>query len=733
MSLLKKTISIYWKINILLSMLITLVLFTISLYREYQNSISLSFSIVDTKLESLDKYLSQKDLLEIKSLLSYAINPIVFRVGISSDVFLKENEIIVNEYLDLNSKYLLHEQKKLIFNGKRIGFLELYVDPLSIVKQTFKNQSIQFFLFFLIMLFLFFHKSFLTISILEVFRNLINVINGEKLNLINIENTLRNVIEKNQKVGNKELNDILTQFFSILVEYSNQKQKIVLSKAIEDTAQQVAHDIRSPLSALSMVASTLKDIPEEKRIIIRNATQRINDIANDLLSKGKTDSVKDIAIENAEQNIISPLKSNQASGKSLRIEFLPALVDILVSEKRMQYMKRSDLEIDVDLTQGFGAFATVDDKELKRVMSNLINNSVESFDATIYESQQKKNTINIEVIKINKEQAEIVIKDNGKGIPEDILSKLGTEQLSYGKNSSAESGTGLGLYHAKKTIESMNGQFKIESALSKGTTVRLILPLSKTPDWFATEVSLVNKTMLVSLDDDTSIHQIWSGRLQSLGLSDKIQHIRFQSYELFENYINQNIDKLSQMQMLVDYELLNQSKTGLDVIEDLVLEKYAILVTSRYEESQIQERAKKLNLKILPKALSGSVPFLYAKSEIQNPNVSNINETDSYDWVLLDDDELVHMTWKFEAKNKNKKLISFKTVNELNSQKTAINKNSKIYIDSNLGNGVKGEEIAKALYDEGYAQIYLATGYQAESFQHLKFLKGVVGKDPPKD
>ncbi|MFN3454782.1 MAG: sensor histidine kinase [Pseudobdellovibrio sp.] len=515
--------------------------------------------------------------------------------------------------------------------------------------------------------------------------------------------------------------------------YLENENKILKLNYIYVVAQQVAHDIRSPLSALSMVASTLKDIPEEKRIIIRNATQRINDIANDLLSKGKTDSVKDIAIENAEQNIIGPLKSNQASGKSLRIEFLPALVDILVSEKRMQYMKRSDLEIDVDLTQGFGAFATVDDKELKRVMSNLINNSVESFDETTYESQQKKNTINIEVIKINKEQAEIVIKDNGKGIPEDILSKLGTEQLSYGKNSSAESGTGLGLYHAKKTIESMNGQFKIESALSKGTTVRLILPLSKTPDWFATEVNLVNKTMLVSLDDDTSIHQIWSGRLQSLGLSDKIQHIRFQSYELFENYINQNIDKLSQMQMLVDYELLNQSKTGLDVIEDLVLEKYAILVTSRYEESQIQERARKLNLKILPKALSGSVPFLYAKSEIQSPNVSNINETDSYDWVLLDDDELVHMTWKFEAKNKNKKLISFKTVNELNSQKTAINKNSKIYIDSNLGNGVKGEEIAKALYDEGYAQIYLATGYQAESFQHLKFLKGVVGKDPPKD
>ncbi|MFN3454320.1 MAG: sensor histidine kinase [Pseudobdellovibrio sp.] len=488
----------------------------------------------------------------------------------------------------------------------------------------------------------------------------------------------------------------------------NEYEKFIYTKKIADIAQQVAHDIRSPLSALSMVTATLKDIPEEKRIIIRNATQRINDIANDLLSKGKHTVLNDISKEN-------PQTLMTESVQKLTVQFLPVLVDLLVSEKRMQYMMRSDLEISTELSEGFGAFALVDDRELKRVMSNLINNSVEAFTNL----SEQKNKIIVEVKKLNSKQVVILIKDNGQGISEEVLSKLGHEQLSHGKENSKYSGSGLGLYHAKKTIESLQGEFKIESTLNQGTTVSLILPLSETPSWFATEIDLTGKKMLISLDDDISIHQIWSGRLQSLGLTDKIQHIRFQSYELFTDYINQNIDKLSQMQMLIDYELLNQLKTGLDVIEDLVLEKYAILVTSRYEEDRIQERAKKINLKILPKALSGFVPFV------------SQTQTQHYDWVLLDDDDLVHMTWKFKAKELNKSFIGFKNLEDLNKHKDHLDKTSPVYVDSNLSDGVKGEDVALRLLTEGFINLYIATGYEADKFSHLTFLKGVLGKDPP--
>jgi len=61
---------------------------------------------------------------------------------------------------------------------------------------------------------------------------------------------------------------------------------------------------------------------------------------------------------------------------------------------------------------------------------------------------------------------------------------------------------------------------------------------------------------------------------------------------------------------LVDYELINQPKSGLDIIYDLGIEKYAYLVTSHYEEPELLERSSRLHLKVLPKSLAGFVPFI---------------------------------------------------------------------------------------------------------------------------
>lgn len=50
---------------------------------------------------------------------------------------------------------------------------------------------------------------------------------------------------------------------------------------------QVSHDIRSPLAALEMISGSINELPEEKRIIVRSAINRIRDIANSLLKENK--------------------------------------------------------------------------------------------------------------------------------------------------------------------------------------------------------------------------------------------------------------------------------------------------------------------------------------------------------------------------------------------------------------------------------------------------------------
>jgi hypothetical protein len=59
------------------------------------------------------------------------------------------------------------------------------------------------------------------------------------------------------------------------------------------------------------------------------------------------------------------------------------------------------------------------------------------------------------------------------------------------------------------------------------------------------------------------------------------------------------------------------------------------------------------------------------------------------------------------------------------------NKETPIYIDQNLGNGTTGDQVSKKLHDEGFTTLYLATGYNAEDFTHLTWLKGIVGKEGP--
>jgi signal transduction histidine kinase len=423
--------------------------------------------------------------------------------------------------------------------------------------------------------------------------------------------------------GNDEISIISKNFnkmLSWLKKYEDEKLYLERIKTVSLVAKQVAHDIRSPLSALTMVASTLKDVPEEKRILIRNATQRINDIANDLLQRSKVvNAEQSVSAESRKitidiNNVESPSKITQDQAYNQRqpsTEFIPALIDILVSEKRMQFREHSSLEIQTDFKQSFGSFAKINSVVLKRVISNLINNSVEAFDnfngvitVGVRKGPDSKNPNHAD----SRAEIEIFVNDNGKGIPADIIEKLGAQNLSYGKESSKQSGTGLGLLHAKQSIESMGGVLKIESTLGQGTTVRLILPLADSPEWFANKIDLTNKTKLVSLDDDISIHQIWSGRLQSLGIKN-IEHIKFQSTENFEKYVYANLNDMKNTVFLIDFEMLNQSKTGLDLIEELGIEKHAILVTSRYEEKDVQERSARLRLQILPKSLAGFVPF----------------------------------------------------------------------------------------------------------------------------
>jgi len=52
----------------------------------------------------------------------------------------------------------------------------------------------------------------------------------------------------------------------------------------------------------------------------------------------------------------------------------------------------------------------------------------------------------------------VFVQDNGKGIPASVLSKLGQMGFTHGKEGT-ESGSGLGVYHAKKLSNNLTVNF----------------------------------------------------------------------------------------------------------------------------------------------------------------------------------------------------------------------------------------------------------------------------------
>jgi FixJ family two-component response regulator len=99
--------------------------------------------------------------------------------------------------------------------------------------------------------------------------------------------------------------------------------------------------------------------------------------------------------------------------------------------------------------------------------------------------------------------------------------------------------------------------------------------------------------------------------------------------------------------------------------------------------------------------------------------------------VLIDDDELVRLTWKMSAREHAQEFKSFGNIADFLQQRSQFDFSTLIYLDSNLGNGVKGEDVAHDLYSMGYRELYLATGYDPSSFGDLPWIKRIVGKDPP--
>lgn len=388
--------------------------------------------------------------------------------------------------------------------------------------------------------------------------------------------------------GEDEIAD-LGRTFDKMVESLGLAHKEVVSaeraKSVAAVATQVAHDIRSPLAALAVVEPELRDLPEDTRLLVRSAIQRIRDIANHLLEKYR-------------QATISENGADQRMG----LHLLGVLIEEIVTEKRIQYRSRINLGIDSQLDEsGFGVFARVEAVGFRRVLSNFINNSAEAIDP------ERPGRILVRLFSADVQTIVIEVEDTGIGF--DVSSYVARVGDGTEVTTKLE-GYGLGLPNARRLLSSWGGQLQIDSQVGKGTTVRIELPRSAAPAWFLAKLRVEKRSKLVILDDDLSIHGVWRGRLSQFGRdAASIEMISLSTPNEFRDFVISHSDSDCAVKYLVDYELLGFDSNGLDLVAELDICEKTVLVTSRFDDSEIRKRCDSLGVPLIPKGMAGFVPL----------------------------------------------------------------------------------------------------------------------------
>lgn len=464
-----------------------------------------------------------------------------------------------------------------------------------------------------------------------------------------------------------------------------------IGESLASLAAQVAHDIRSPLVALDAALENTSALPEKQRAIVRHSLNRIRDVANSLLERNRRQQ---------------GLSGAGPAGESSEVRLLSSLIDSAVTEKRIQYGSKPGIAIDFKATkESYGLFAAIQPVEFGRLLSNLVNNAAEALG--------DKGNVDVRLIDtVDGNGILLTIADNGKGIPPEILAKLGKKGETHGK----AGGSGLGLFHARTTAESWGGTLNIDSTPAKGTTVTVKLPKAPAPPSFVSALELVPGRPVIVLDDDLGIHSLWQKKFYPVRLGEhNIEVLYFNEPAGLRVWIKGEPDKAKAALYLFDYELSGSNETGLSLAEELGLCSRTILVSGRSEENRIVEACSRLKVRSIPKNMLEFIPVT-----VGAPAQA----------VLIDDDTIVHMNWEAAADEAGIELTAFKDPAVFMANLQAFSRKTPIYIDSELGGDTKGEDVAAALKEKGFTNITLATGYAPEQFAHLPWLK-VRGKESP--
>lgn len=240
---------------------------------------------------------------------------------------------------------------------------------------------------------------------------------------------------------------ILVHEYNEMIEKLGESRKALSRQekesAWKEMAQQVAHEIKNPLTPMKLKIQHLQrtlDSDQHTKEALQSLLQQV-DTLNDIATSFSSFAKMPIAVIE-------------------RVDLKQVIVDTVEL-----YKDNVDVTIELNVPDE-PVFVQTDKLMMGRIFTNIILNSIQSVPAT------RKPCIHIKMYENELSEAVMAFTDNGDGIPEKIQEKIFTPNFS-----TKFSGSGIGLTLAKRGVEQSGGRIWFDTEKNIGTTFFIILPM----------------------------------------------------------------------------------------------------------------------------------------------------------------------------------------------------------------------------------------------------------------
>jgi len=266
-----------------------------------------------------------------------------------------------------------------------------------------------------------------------------------------LRRTLRSILENNDIQARVPVDKTDGEFRELATMFNTMLDKNeLLIKGLRSSLENIAHDVRTPVTRLMGIADMALDSTEK---IAPNIKEALNDcIKESMLITTILNTLLEIS---AAETGVMELKLEK-SNLSLLIKEVVELYDFVAEGKNI----RITVNVPDNLT------VSMDISKMRQALSNLLDNSIK------YNS--KGGRVDVEAYD-RPDEVCIKIIDTGIGILPEEINKM-WERLYRGDKSRSQKGLGLGLSLVKAIIEAHEGKIDVMSESGKGSVFTIHLP-----------------------------------------------------------------------------------------------------------------------------------------------------------------------------------------------------------------------------------------------------------------